>query len=167
MQGAWVPSLVRESYLAYLEEHNHLTTVFWSGLPFEGELARELLSYETEQADYYCRMLPMLSAWMESEKLRQTCPDFVKTFSNLLEAEAAVVSELYQQTCAIHLPSADDQWAGRLQSMTAELTAQESHRIADKTSRDASLADLRVALRAAKAELETQYSRLKPYLNTP
>lgn len=161
------PSVTKAGYQTYIETEitdRGLSRVLWSALPFEDDLARELLGYSEAQAAYYARILPTLAAWMESEQLRTACPDLAECFSAALEAEATMVSELYQQVCAVHLPKGDARWAGNIQAMTAEISQQEAHRIGEKTDRSPSLSDLRTALRSAKAELENRNRRIEGYL---
>lgn len=157
----------RETYLAYLSdaaEKGYLNRVSWSGLPFYTDTARELLEHSEEQAVYYSRMVPVLAGWLESELMQHTCPDFPQLFQTVLEADAALVSELYQQSCAIHLSSGDRQWAAQIQSMTAELTTQEAHRTGITADHSKSISELRANLRSAKADLENRVSRMDMYL---
>lgn len=139
-------------------------TVSWSGLPFAYDLTLELLGYASGQADYYAEVLPSLAGWMESESLRERCPDLAALLSQVLEADAQLASELYQQTCADHLEQGDALWAGNIQAMVAEIHEQEAHRLTGRDGRSPSLDDLRVALRNAKSGFEEENKSIERHL---
>ena len=153
------PSITKDIYQTYILEEAR-SRILWNGKPFQESLALELLNYSQDQAVYYARMLPALKAWLGSEQMQTICPDFAKYFSKVLETEAALVSELYQQSCAVHIPQRNNAWAENLQTTIAELTAIESFRTEVRDDRSPSLADLRKGLQDARSDLEYQYNRL-------
>lgn len=129
--------------------------VAWSGQTFAGELAAELIGYTATRCSYYEQILPLLEFWMSSEKARSISPEFAERLSMVLEADAAVASELYHQSCAVHLDTAEGAWVQNARKLISNHTDLETHRIWNTIEdRGSYLENLRGLLEDAEEKLE-------------
>lgn len=145
----------------------HLTgqedkAVSWSGLPLEGELARELVGYPMERSGYYGETLPIAMGWLQSGRARREYPEYLNLLSEVLEADAAVAAELYHQTCAVHLESGEKVWQDSVRVLVAGIPEQEIHRNTGYVEdRGQYLENLREALKQAQRELKQATASVK------
>lgn len=117
-------SAKEELYTKYVEKNiltDRASRVSWSGKDFEGELAVELLGYTSQRMRYYSEILPTLDYWEQSYNSQENYPDYPKLVLAVLEADAAVASELYRQVCAVHFSDRNEPWE---KEGTAELFVQ-------------------------------------------
>lgn len=105
--------------------------VSWSRLPFDGELALELLAYPGQRRGFYLEVLPSIEGWMASDLAQEWYPEYLSLFSQVLEADAAVASELYHQVCAVHLGHTDEAWEDNVRALVKTIQEQEAHRQLD------------------------------------
>ena len=134
--------------------------VSWSGLPFDGELAVELIDYTSKRCAYYAQILPVLAFWMSSEQAHSISPEFADCLAAVLEADAAVASELYHQSCAVHLDTAEGAWVKNVRAMIDPDL--ETHRVWDiKDDRGSYLENLRGLLTRAEEKLEKEKKQVE------
>lgn len=160
IDGSLEISPTEKLYSRYIEEYilpEKASRVSWSGQDFEGDLALELLNYSTGRMKYYRDMLPALDSWARSREAQLMYPRFPELFQAVLEADAAVVSELYHQVCAVHLVSDDELWEDNIRALIAEIPLQEAHRqLSPMDDRQQYLENLRKALQEAERLLAEQ-----------
>lgn len=82
----------------------------WSGQPFNGESAKELVSSVSTCLTFYEAHLPLLKGWAQSDRAQRLCPDFPAAFEAVLAADAQVMSKLYYDSCYDHLSGGDSLW---------------------------------------------------------
>lgn len=126
-----VASPVEELYRIYLETYllpEAGKKVSWSRCDFHAELALDLLNYPVSRMSYYSEILPSVAFWMQSAQAQALCPEYITLFSNVLEADAYVASELYHQVCAVHLTNTGLAWEQNVRSNIALILSQENHR---------------------------------------
>ena len=154
-----------ELYLQHIRENilpQENRIVSWSGEPLDAALSAELIQYATERADYYRQMLPLLAVWMTSEQAQKDSPSFLEVFSQVLEADANLAGELYQQTCAVHLDGADVLWQNNIRDLIGEIPLQDSHRMLQELEDRAQyLENLRSLLEEAERNLTQAAAAVK------
>ncbi|MGM9603482.1 MAG: hypothetical protein ACI3XG_00275 [Faecousia sp.] len=125
------PTRAEQLYRLYVETYllpDSGKKVSWSGLPFDGALTLELLDYPASRMSYYLELLPSIGFWMSSQQVQARFPDYINLFSQVLEADANVASELYHQTCAVHLTNTGLAWERSIRDDVAMISEQEDHR---------------------------------------
>lgn len=102
--------------------------VSWSGRSFDASLTLELLEYPSERMAYYNQILPSVVSWMCSRELQELYPDYMQLFSDVLELDAQVASEMYHQACAVHLSGTGLTWERSVRKLVAKIPLLEKHR---------------------------------------
>ena len=125
-------SRTEELYQQYLQRYvlpEANKKVSWSGRSFDASLTLELLDYPSERMAYYNQILPSVASWMCSQELQDEYPDYIRQFSQVLEADADVVSEMYHQACAVHLSDTGHTWERNVRKLVARIPLLEGHRV--------------------------------------
>lgn len=125
------PSRAEQLYRLYVQNYllpDSGKKVSWSRLPFDSALALELLDYPASRMSYYAEVLPSIGFWMSSQQVQARYPDYITLFSQVLEADANVASELYHQACAVHLTNTGLAWERSIRDYVAMVPLQEDHR---------------------------------------
>lgn len=153
-------SVIEQDYITHIQNailSEGPRNVAWSGLPFDGELAIELIGYTAARCSYYKELLPVLNFWMSSEQARSISPKFAECLSAVLEADAAVASELYHQSCAVHLDTAEGAWVQNARALLGDDSLLETHRNWNvQEDRGSYLEYLRGLLESAEQNLEKE-----------
>lgn len=87
--------------------------VSWSQIPFEGEMAKELIYFPDECQALYEEAEKCYRAWLEDEILLNKYPEFEDCLIDLVNADAALAVQMYQVICAPHMQG-DNIWLPEL-----------------------------------------------------
>ena len=99
----------------------------------------------------------MLNFWMSSQQARSISPKFAECLSAVLEADSAVASELYHQSCAVHLDTAEGAWVQNARALLGDDSLLETHRNWNvQEDRGSYLEYLRGLLESAEQNLEKE-----------
>lgn len=135
--------------------------------PYEYEILSDLLTYPDERAAFYAECVPFLKSWMESDILREKNPEFARTLSALLEADANLAAEMYHRAVGLHLSGGDPVWMENINALIAMVPELDSHRdTALREDRGQRLNTLISALRKAEGEFERESAKMKGYIRS-
>lgn len=135
---------------------------------YEYTIVSDLVNSPDDRADFYCEVLPVLRKWVESDAIRAKNPDFADKLSDLLEADAALLSEMYHRAVAVHLSGKDTVWSGNINALIAMIPELDSHRETSvQEDRGQRLHTLNTDYLKKKADFEAEFSKLKAYARNP
>lgn len=94
--------------------------VSWSGLPLDDAGAEAILQETAELTAEYRELVDHLQSWFISERARSEYPDFPEQISQLLIADAKILSKRYHTVCLPHIQG-DAPWMEMLRQNAASI----------------------------------------------
>lgn len=133
--------------------------------PYEYEILSELLVYPDERSAFYAEQLPLLKAWMESERLQSKNSNYADVLLALLEADANLAAEMYHRAVGVHMTGTDSVWLENMNALVAMVPELDAHRDTSVRSDPGQrLSTLKSLYLKAKGDYETESSYVRAYI---